>query len=158
MKQALHTKTKIISKILLSLGSAFVFGSASTQVHGDSPAIPPPWPRPVINIYSTGNVTRGETGGFILFISPCRLGGTYVNFSVSGSAIPGVDYVPLVSPACIGCGEGPEDWCAGGIPVKTLLDPRVSFLPQVYDVVVKLEPGLGYEVGQPNSAQLIIEP
>jgi hypothetical protein len=26
----------------------------------------------------------------------------YVNFSVSGTAIPGVDYIPLVSPAYVG--------------------------------------------------------
>ena len=35
-------KTKIISKLLLSLGLVFVLGGAITQVHGDSPAIPPP--------------------------------------------------------------------------------------------------------------------
>jgi hypothetical protein len=159
MKQALHTKTKIISKILLSLGSAFVLVSAITQVHGDSPTIPPPWPPPVINIYS-GNVIRGEAGAFILFVSPCQLGGgIYVNFSVGGTAIPGVDYVPLVSPVCIGCGAGPEAWCAGAIPVTTLPRPRPSSFGQDYDVVVTLEPGLGYVVGEPSSAQMnIIEP
>ncbi len=72
MKQALHRKTKIISKMLLNLGLVFVLMSAITQVHGDSPAVPPPWPLPVINIYS-GNVIRGETGAFILFVSPCQL-------------------------------------------------------------------------------------
>jgi hypothetical protein len=160
MNQALHRKTNIIRRILLSLGSAFVLVSAITQVHGDSPAVPPPWPPPVINIGSTGNVIRGETGAFILFVSPCQLdSGIYVNFSVGGTAIPGVDYVPLVSPVCIGCREGPEAWCAGGIMVKTLPDPRLSSFGHAYGVVVTLEPGLGYVVGEPSSAQMnIIEP
>ena len=30
-------------------------------------------------------------------MNPVMFGGTYVNFSVSGTAIPGVDYVPFVS-------------------------------------------------------------
>ncbi len=38
MKQRLHMKTKISSKILLSLGLAFVLATAITQVHGGSAA------------------------------------------------------------------------------------------------------------------------
>jgi hypothetical protein len=153
-------KTKIISKILLSLGLVFVLGSAITQVHGDNPAIPPPLPPPVVNIYG-GYVNRGETGAFVLFISPCR--GAYVNFSVSGTAIPGVDYVPLVSPVCIGgcegaIGDGSGAWCAGLIRVKTLPDPRASSIRQAYSVVVTLEPGLGYAIGEPSSATMWIKP
>ena len=34
MKQPLHMKTKIISKLLLILGLVFVLGSAITQVRG----------------------------------------------------------------------------------------------------------------------------
>src|SRR6266508_1299184 len=97
-------KTKIIGKILLSLGLMFVLVSAITQVHGDSPAIP------VVTIHSTGDVLRGKTGSFVLDMKPAitfgesaiTFGGTYVNFSVSGTAVPGVDYVPLVSPAYVG--------------------------------------------------------
>ena len=76
----------------------------------------------------------------------------YVNFSVSGTAIPGVDYVALVSPAYIGQPG------YGVISVKTLPDPRASAIRQAYSVVVTLEPGLGYTIGEPSSAQMMIEP
>ena len=62
--------------------------------------------RPVITIHSTDNVTRGKIGSFVLDapLDPCltQLGGRYVNFKVSGTAIAGVDYVLLVSPTRIG--------------------------------------------------------
>jgi hypothetical protein len=143
-------KTKIISKILLSLGLLFVLGSAITQVHGQ-----------VVTIHSAGDVIRGETSLFILTMNPPPPpdGGTYVNFSVSGTAIPGVDYIPLVSPAYIAGCRG--NFCVPGvgvIPVKTLPDPRGSSIRQAYSVVVTLKPGLGYAVGQPSSAQMMINP
>jgi hypothetical protein len=58
---------------------------------------------PVITIHPTDNVTRGKIGSFVLNMSPAlMLGGMYVNFSVSGTAVPGVDYVPLSeSFACV---------------------------------------------------------
>jgi hypothetical protein len=85
---------KIISKILLSLGLVFVLWSAITQVHGGSSASPEDATLPVVTIHSTGDVTRGKTGSFVLNLNPpLMFGGTYVNFSVSGTAIPGVDYV-----------------------------------------------------------------
>ena len=62
-------KTKIISKILLSLGLVFVLGSAITQVRGDGPAIPFPGQLPVVSIHSTGDVMRGKTGSFVLDMS-----------------------------------------------------------------------------------------
>ena len=80
------------------------------------------------------------------------LGGTYVNFSVSGTAIAGVDYVLLVSPAYIGQSG------YGTILVQTLPDRRASSFRQAYSVVVTLEPGLGYAVGQPSSATMWIKP
>jgi hypothetical protein len=54
-----------------------------------------------VTIHSTGDVTRGKAGSFVLNMNPPLPVG-YVNFSVSGTAIPGVDYVALVSPAYIG--------------------------------------------------------
>ncbi len=78
-------------------------------------------------------------------------GGTYVKFSVSGTAIPGVDYVALVSPAYIGQSG------YGTILVKTLPDPR-AFNRQAYSVVITLEPGLGYALGIPSSATMWIKP
>jgi hypothetical protein len=140
-------KTNIISKILLTLGLAFVLGSAIPQVHGDIPAIP------VITIHSTGDVTRGKTGSFVLDMNPRLVfGGTWVNFSVSGTAIPGVDYVPLVSPAYIGQSG------YGVILVQTLPDPRGSSFRRAYSLVVTLEPGAGYALGAPRSAQMMIKP
>ena len=152
-------KTKISSKILLSLGLVFVLGSAITHVHGGSPASsaystrPQDEQLPVVTIHSTGDVTRGKTGSFVLDMKPrVMFGGTYVNFSVSGAAIPGVDYVPLVSPAYIGQSG------YGVILVATLPDPRGSSIRQAYSVVVTLEPGLGYALGEPRSAQMMIKP
>lgn len=149
MKQPLHKKTKIISNMLLSLGLVFVLGSAIAQAHGE-----------VVTIGSTGDVTRGANGSFVVNVSPpINWGGTRVNFSVSGTAIPGVDYVPLVSPVAISpiyC--GPRTCYLGVIPVKTLPDPRASFFRQAYSVVVTLEPGWGYTIGEPSSAQTMINP
>src|ERR1700745_1274287 len=142
-------KTKIISKILLSLAFVYGLGSAITQVQGGNP-----WDQqlPVITIHSTGDVTRGKTGSFVLNMNPVVFGGMYVNFSVSGTAIPGVDYVPLVSPAYIGQSG------YGVILVQSLPDPRASSIRQSYSVVVTLEPGPGYAVGIPKSATMWIKP
>ena len=154
-------KTKIISKLLLSLGLLFVLGSAITQVRGDSPS---PGKLPVVSIHSTGDVTRGKTGSFVLDMSQSASNKgdypyfPYVNFKVSGTAIPGVDYVVLVSPAYV----GPDGY--GVILVKTLPDPRGSFSRQTYSVVVTLEPGLGYTLGASGatggatSAEINIKP
>ena len=51
------------------------------------------------------------------------LGGMSVNFSVGGTAIAGVDYVALVSPAHI----GQSDY--GVIQIQTLPDPQVVIHP-----------------------------
>jgi hypothetical protein len=147
-----NMKTKIISKLLLSVSLVFVLGSAITQ------ALPPPGQPLVVTIHSSGDVTRGQTGSFVLNMSQVTSSEKpyipyypYVNFSVSGTAIPGVDYIPLVSPAYV----GPDGY--GVILVKTLPDPR-GFSRQSYDVVVTLEPGLGYALGQPTTAKMIIKP
>jgi hypothetical protein len=152
-------KAKILRKVLLSLALVFVLGSVITQMHGDSlassaaPTTAQAEKLPVVTIHSTGDVTRGKTGSFVLNMNPpIMFGGTYVNFSVSGTAIPGVDYVALVSPAYIGQSG------YGVILVKTLPDPRASSIRRAYSVVVALEPGPGYAVGTPNSATMWIKP
>jgi hypothetical protein len=146
-------KTKIISRMLLSLGLVFVLGSAITQVQGGSSTGPQDVQLPVITINSAGDVLRGKTGSFVLTMNPpVMFGGTYVNFKVSGTAIPGVDYVALVSPAYIGQSG------YGVISVATLPDPRGPFNRQAYSVVVTLEPGAGYALGIPSSAQIWIKP
>jgi hypothetical protein len=107
----------------------------------------------VVTVHSTDNVTRGRIGSFVLAMKPTRmLGGTYVNFKVSGTAIAGVDYVLLVSPAYIGQSG------FGVIQVKTLRDPRGSAFRQAYSVTVTLEPGAGYAVGAARSATMWIKP
>ncbi len=158
MKQSLHRKIKIITKILLSLNLVFVLMSAIPQVHGGSEAAsanltsPEDVKLPVVTIHSTGDVRRGKTGSFVLSMNPVVYGGSYVNFSVSGTAIPGVDYVPPMSPAYIG------QFGYGVILVQTLPDPRASAIRQSYSVVVTVEPGAGYAVGAPSSAQMMIKP
>ncbi len=152
-------KTKTMSKILLTLGLMFVLVSAITQVQGGSsesfayPTSSEDVTLPVITIHSTGDVTRGKTGSFVLNMKPrVVFGGTWVNFSVSGSAIPGVDYVPPVSPAYIGQSG------YGVILVQTLPDPRASSIRQAYSLVVTLEAGAGYAIGEAKSAQMMIKP
>jgi hypothetical protein len=111
---------------------------------------------PVITIHSTDNVIRGKTGSFVLAtLAPTpatTAGARFVNFNVSGTAVAGVDYVALVSPAFIAASG------FGVISLKTLPDPRASFNRQAYSVVVTLEPGAGYAVGEPSSALILIKP
>jgi hypothetical protein len=153
-------KTEIISaKTLLILALVFVLGSAITTVHGGTQASSASVPGsvsqqlPVVSIHSTDNVIRGKIGTFVLAASPSSpLATTFVKFSVSGTAIPGVDYTVLVSPAAI----GPSGF--GTILVKTLPDPRASAVPQAYSVVVTLEPAPGYALGESSSAVMFIKP
>ena len=108
---------------------------------------------PVVTIHSTDNVTRGQTGSFVLNMNPpLAFGGAYVKYSVSGTAIPGVDYVAVVSPAYVGQSG------YGTILIKTLPDPRGSSFRQAYSVVVTLETGAGYALGVPKSATMWIKP
>jgi len=107
----------------------------------------------VVTIHSTDNVTRGRIGSFVLALKPTRmLGGTYVNFKVGGTAIAGVDYVLLVSPAYIGQSG------YGVIQVKTLPDPRGLASRQGRSVIVTLQAGPGYAVGAASSATMWIKP
>ena len=152
-------KTQMISKILLTLGLVLVLGSAVTPMHGGtqpssaSVTRSPDQQFPVVTIQSTDNVTRGQIGTFVLSEnSKIQLATTFVNFSVSGTATPGVDYTPLVPPASIGQSG------FGVLLVKTLPDPRASVVPQAHSVVITLEPGLGYAVGEPSSAEMFIKP
>ena len=176
-------KTTIISKILLTLGLVLVLGGTVTPVHGgtqpsSASVIGPPDQLPVVNI-NTVNVSglpnasgfsgsvevvaRGQIGVFVLSQkAQIALATTFVNFKVSGSAIPGVDYVALVPPASIGPSPTVNNLTTavgfGVILVKTLPDPRASVIRQAQSVVVTLEPGPGYAVGQPSSAEILIQP
>jgi hypothetical protein len=139
-------KTKIISKMLLSLGLVFVLGSAITQVYGEDETLP------VVSIHSTGDVIRGQTGSFVLKMNPpLMFGGIQVNFSVRGTAVAGVDYVALVSPAYIGHSG------YATLLVKTLADPRGS--TQAYSVIATLKAGPGYTIdAASSSAKMTIKP
>jgi hypothetical protein len=170
-------KTKLISKILLTLCLVLVLGSAVTPVHGgtqpsSASVIGPPEQFPVVTINTVNasvfngsieDVIRGQIGVFVLSGKPqIPLATTFVNFKVSGTAIPGVDYVPLVSPASIKPSPTANSLTTavgfGVILVKTLPDPRASVIRQAQSVVVTLEPGPGYAVGQPSSAEILIQP
>ena len=154
-----------------------VLGSAVTRVHGgtqpsSASVIGPPEQFPVVTINTVNasafngsieDVTRGQIGVFVLSETPqIPLATTFVNFKVSGTAIPGVDYVPVVSPASIGPSPTANNVTTavgfGVILVKTLPDLRGSVVRQAFSVVVTLEPGPGYAVGQPSSAQILIKP
>jgi hypothetical protein len=159
-------KTTMISKILLTLTLVFVLGGAITHVDGEtqesaaSVIDPPTQQFPVVTIHSAiptaatgGTLARGQIGTFVLSVTPQILfATTFVNFKVSGTAIPGVDYTQVVSPAFIGQSG------FGTILIKTLPDPRAGVIAQAYSVVVTLEPGPGYTVGQPSSAKILIAP
>ena len=147
------------NSILIATVAALAFALAPvTQAFEIYP--PPPILVPVITIHSadsavttgTGGVLRGETGSFVLNRVSGLAIGVHVNFKVSGTAIAGVDYTALVSPAYI----GQSGYAV--LSVKTLPDPRGSFNLGAYSVVVTLEPGVGYRVGEPNSATIWIKP
>jgi hypothetical protein len=107
---------------------------------------------PVITVHATDNVIRGKTGTFVLQMKPAlMLGGTYVNFSVGGSAINGVDYRLLTSPAYI------SQTGFGVIQIETLPNPRGSAFNQAYSVVIRLQAGAGYTVGKADSAIMWIK-
>lgn len=126
--------------------------ATNDRVSANSEAIPEGENLPAITIHSTGDVKRGKTGSFVLNMHPLMFGGMYVNFSLSGSAIAGVDYVQPLSPAYIGQSG------YGVILIQTLPDPRAGSSRQAYDVVVTLEPGAGYALGIPSSARMWIKP
>ncbi|HEV2715512.1 MAG TPA: hypothetical protein VGU64_09635 [Terriglobales bacterium] len=153
-------KTKIIKNLLLSLGLVFVLGSAITQVRGASDAIAPSGQQFLVaTIHSSGDVHRGKTGSFVVDMRQTTSSGSgylpyypYVNFSVGGTAINGVDYVAIASPAQV----GPTGY--GVILIKTLPNPRGSGNLQSYSVVLTLTSGLGYALGQPMTAKMLIKP
>jgi hypothetical protein len=137
-------------------GPTYLFSTASSNGNSENDEAED---LPMITIHSTDNVLRGKTGSFVLNMrsaldtKPAFMsGGRYVNFKVSGTAIAGVDYVLLVSPAYIGKSG------YGVIQVKTLPDQRGSSFRQAYSVVVTLEAGAGYEVGAARSATMWIKP
>jgi len=108
---------------------------------------------PLITIHAVDNVTRGETGTFVLDMKPAlMLGGMYVKFSVGGTAAEGVDYVATVSPAYIGKSG------YGLIQIKTLPERRGLAVRQAYSVVITLEDGAGYSLGKQQSAIMWIKP
>lgn len=108
---------------------------------------------PVVSVYSTDNVTRGKTGTFVLKMkSKLMLGGTYVFFSLSGTAAQGADYKLVASPVYI------SQSGYGVINIETLPDLRGSSSNQAYSVIVTLEAGAGYAVGKSSSAIMWIKP
>ena len=147
-------KTNIISKLLFSLSLAFVLGSAITQVRGDTDSF-----TPVFGVHSTGDVTRGKTGSFVVARTNVAQnlwanGATYVNVSFGGTAVAGVDYVVTSVAPYIVVGKSGY----GVISIRTLPNRRALAGAQKYSVVVNLEDGPGYSVGAHKSATMWIEP
>jgi len=146
--------------VFIAIAFALAFALAPVTKAAQSPVQwPPPSTGtegenlPVVTIHSAGNILRGKTGSFVLDMKPALMfGATYINFSVSGTAVAGVDYVPFLSPAYVGQSG------YGVISFATLADPRAQSLRQAYSVVVTLEPGLGYAIGQQKSALIWIKP
>ena len=147
--------------VLIAIVSALAFALAPVTKAEQHPEGGPdpiqgaasPTTHPVVTVHSTDNVTRGRIGSFVLAMKSTRmLGGTYVNFKVSGTAIAGVDYVLLVSPAYIGQSG------YGVIQVRTLPDQRGLASRQARSVIVTLEPGPGYALGGARSATMWIKP
>ena len=157
----MKNRNNIYTVTLVAIAFAFapVLEAGQHLEGGPDPVLAASAVSPIITIHSTDNVTRGKIGSFVLEMRPAldtmpalSFGGRYVNFKVSGTAIAGVDYVLLVSPARIGQSG------YGLIQVKTLPDPRGSSSRQAYSVVVTLEPGPGYEIGAASSATMWIKP
>src|ERR1700741_3563902 len=141
MVSALAFALAPVTKAAPNPGGIPTASATNNQPSGDDAALP------VITIHSAGNILRGKTGSFVLKMSPAvMLGGMYVNFKVSGTAVAGVDYASLLSPTSIGKSG------YGVISLKTLANPRGSSDHRAYSVVVTLEPGAGYSVAKPNSA------
>jgi len=126
--------------------------SSTARANANREAIPEGENLPAITVHTTDSVKRGKTGSFVLDMHPRVFGGMYVNFSLSGSATAGVDYVQPLSPAYIGQAG------YGVILIQTLADPRGSANRQSYSVVVTLERGAGYLLGIPSSATMWIKP
>lgn len=169
----MKNQNHVFTAIVIALAFALVPVTQATRPDGGGggPTHPPASERPVpvplppaneslegenlpaISIHSAGNILRGKTGTFILEMKPAlMLGGMYVNFSVSGTAVAGVDYVPFLSPAYI----GQSGYAA--ISFATLPDPRAGAgSRQAYSVVVKLDAGLGYALGVSKSATIWIK-
>lgn len=127
--------------------------SAESEESSANPAGTDDVQMPVITIHAVDNVIRGKAGAFVLDMKPTlMLGGIYVKFSIGGTAVEGVDYVAVVSPAYIGQSG------YGLIQIQTLPDRRGSAVRQAYSVVITLEDGAGYSLGKPRSATMWIKP
>ena len=162
----MNNRNNIYTATLVAIAFAFApILEAGQHLEGGPDSDLSAAPAAVITVHSTDNVTRGKTGSFVLVrglgkiddadkdMRPALMfAGTYVNFKVSGTAIAGVDYVLLVSPAYIGQSG------FGLIQVKTLPDQRASSSRQAYSVIVTLEPGAGYAIGASRSATMWIKP
>ena len=162
----MKNRNNICSTIVVALAFALALGAEASPTPEDGPSYQfstasnangdgenEATNLPMITIHSTDNVIRGKTGSFVLNMKPAlMLGGTYVNFKVSGTAVAGFDYELLASPAYIGQSG------YGVIQVKTLPNSRGSSFRRSYSVVVTLEAGAGYAVGASRSATMWIKP
>ena len=64
----------------LTLGLVFVLASAITQLRGEASENPAPEQLPVVSIHSTGDVTRGKTGAFVLAMNQYASNGYHPHY------------------------------------------------------------------------------
>jgi hypothetical protein len=106
---------------------------------------------PFVTVVATDG-SAGEAGGNVGSLRFSRTGSTAsplnVGFTVSGTAIPGSDYVPLASPVTIPAGQ--SSWSI------LFVASDDSELEGNETAVVTVVPGIDYVAGSPASATMII--
>jgi len=110
-------------------------------------------PPPTVTIEATDPDASKEgpdLGEFTVRLStPAPRSGLRVNYSVGGSAVPGEDYRALTGSVFV---PGFES----SAPIA--VEPMTGAASGETTVVATLQPGVGYEVGQPSSATVTIAP
>ena len=142
---------------VVALAFAPIIQAAPSPDGGPTDPVANDWPRPdhpMVTIHSAGNVNRGGTGSFVV---TATYGPLNVNYTLSGSAVAGVDYVrPPGQGWGFSCYVGPSGY--GTILIQTLPNRKAGSSLQACDVVATLEPGTAYFLGIPRSATMWIKP
>ena len=89
-----------------------------------------------------------DSGEFtVLLSSSAPPGGVTVNYEVSGTAVPGVDYQALVGSVYVPAAQD---------SAVVAVDPIATYATDDKTVVVTLASGTGYQVGSPSSATVTL--
>ena len=104
-----------------------------------------------VSITATDNAASepgDNTGRFQISRGPVVNGNLTVNFAISGTATPGVDYVPLDNPVVIPDG-------ASSVSFDLIVFDDLHQEP-TEDVILTLLPSTNYNLGSPNQAKVTI--